>query len=119
VPSVAELPTCQNRPSCGEEPRLMKVTSDALAVVRVLPIRNTHIASLLPSAFRVSDPVNWADESNDRRSWIDSQISRDSCRTGIGYRGRTQDRKTARASKDGVGIDRKCQKWNNQKAKPL
>ena len=39
VPSVAELPTCQNRPSL--EPPLMMLTSEALAVVSVLPIRNT------------------------------------------------------------------------------
>jgi hypothetical protein len=39
VPSVAELPTCQNRPSL--EPSLMMLTSEALAVVSVLPIRNT------------------------------------------------------------------------------
>ena len=35
---VAELPTCQNRLSSGERPRLMKATSESRAVVRAPPI---------------------------------------------------------------------------------
>ena len=40
VPRVAELPTCQNRPLSEPlfEPRLIMLTTEALAVVSVLPI---------------------------------------------------------------------------------
>lgn len=56
VPSVAELPTCQN--TLQGEPPLMITTDEALAVVRVLPIWNTHTALGSPPASRVSVPVN-------------------------------------------------------------
>ena len=42
VPSVAELPTCQNTLHPGIDPPLMVTTDAALAVVRVLPIWKTN-----------------------------------------------------------------------------
>src|SRR5512135_1967854 len=42
VPSVAELPTCQN--ALQFEPPLLKVTTELLAVVSVLPIWKTKTA---------------------------------------------------------------------------
>ena len=59
MPSVAELPTCQNAPQ--DWPPLMKATLDPLAVVSVLPIWKTQTAPGLPSPLRVSVPVSWAD----------------------------------------------------------
>src|SRR4051812_524037 len=60
VPSVAELPTCQN--TLQSWPPLFMITSELLAVVRVLPILKMKTALALPSAFSVSVPVSWADD---------------------------------------------------------
>ena len=48
VPSVAELPTCQNMLQSGVEPAFMVTTEESLAVVRVLPIWKTNCAFELP-----------------------------------------------------------------------
>ena len=56
VPSVAELPTCQNAPQ--DWPPLMKTTLEPLAVVSVLPIWKTQTAPGLPRPLRVSVPVS-------------------------------------------------------------
>src|ERR1700722_7404413 len=60
VPSVAELPTCQNRPSSDPplEPKLVTTTDEPLAVVSELPIWKTQYALLLPCALRSRVPVN-------------------------------------------------------------
>ena len=63
VPSVAELPTCQNKLQAVVEPPLVMRTDELLAVVSVLPIRKTKTELGLPWALRVSLPVNPADES--------------------------------------------------------
>src|SRR5687767_2987717 len=55
VPSVAELPTCQN--TLQELPPLITFTREALAVVKVLPIWKMKTASGLPCASSVSVPV--------------------------------------------------------------
>jgi hypothetical protein len=60
VPKVAELPTCQK--TLSPSPPLVKATDEALAVVSVLPIWKTKTAFGLPCAFRVSAPVNCADD---------------------------------------------------------
>ena len=57
-PRVAELPTCQNTLQPGPEPLLLKPTDELDAVVRVLPIWKIQTALGLPSALRVSTPVN-------------------------------------------------------------
>ena len=46
VPSVAELPTCQNTLQC--EPPLITTTDEPLAVVSVLPIWKMKTALGLP-----------------------------------------------------------------------
>ncbi len=59
VPSVAELPTCQNTVHPGMELGSLIVTTDELlAVVSVLPIWNTNWAFGSPWSFRVSFPVS-------------------------------------------------------------
>ena len=60
VPSVAELPTCQN--TLQLVPGLISTTAELLAVVRVLPILKMKSAFGLPSPSRTSVPVNCADE---------------------------------------------------------
>ena len=60
VPSVAELPTCQN--TLQRLPLLITLTDELLAVVSVLPILKTHTALALPPALRMSAPVNPADD---------------------------------------------------------
>ena len=60
VPSVAELPTCQNTFSAA--PPFVRTTDEALAVVSVLPILKMKTALALPRALSVSVPVSWADE---------------------------------------------------------
>lgn len=60
VPSVAELPTCQN--TLQLDPELMTGTLELLAVVSVLPIWKTKTAAGLPWASSVSVPVNWAED---------------------------------------------------------
>jgi hypothetical protein len=56
VPSVAEVPTCQNTLQ-GEAP-LIRTTDDADAVVSVLPILKAQTALGSPWALSVSAPVN-------------------------------------------------------------
>jgi hypothetical protein len=56
VPRVAELPTCQNKPSSG--PPLITWTTELLAVVKLFPISKTHNALSLPCALSVSVPVS-------------------------------------------------------------
>jgi hypothetical protein len=60
VPSVAELPTCQN--TLQGEALLIRTTDDADAVVSVLPILKTQTALGSPWALSVSAPVNPTDE---------------------------------------------------------
>jgi hypothetical protein len=60
VPSVAELPICQN--TLQLEPMLVMRTLELLAVVSVLPIWKTKTAAGLPWAFSVRVPVSWADD---------------------------------------------------------
>lgn len=61
VPRVADLPTCQNKPSLfGPEARFSNTTDESDAVVRVLPIWKTQTAFDWPSALRMSVPVNCA-----------------------------------------------------------
>ena len=62
VPSVAELPTCQN--TLQGEPPLVMSTDEPLAVVSVLPIWNMKTAPALPWALRVRVPVSCADDEN-------------------------------------------------------
>ena len=59
VPSVAELPTCQN--TLHGLPPLMRITDELLAVVSVLPILKMKMASAFPCALSVSGPVSWAE----------------------------------------------------------
>src|SRR6185312_381437 len=59
VPSVAELPTCQDTPQA--DPPLMTFTIEPEAVVSVLPILKTKAAAGLPCALSVSVPVSWAE----------------------------------------------------------
>src|SRR5450631_374129 len=60
VPSVAELPTLQNTlPPCAP---FNSETTDALAVVSVLAILKIKTEFGLPRPFRLSTPVNCADE---------------------------------------------------------
>ena len=61
VPSVAELPICQNR--LQDSPLPITLTREPLAVVSVLPILKMKTASGSPCASRVSVPVRAADES--------------------------------------------------------
>jgi hypothetical protein len=61
VPSVAELPTCQNMLLSGPP---ITTTDELLAVVRVLPIWKTNTASGLPSVSSVNVPVNCAEDEN-------------------------------------------------------
>ncbi|MDQ0596259.1 hypothetical protein QF037_000604 [Streptomyces canus] len=56
VPSVAELPTCQNTLH-GDAPLTKLTVLFSAAVVRVEPIWNTQTALGLPWASRVSVPV--------------------------------------------------------------
>jgi len=56
VPSVAELPTCQN--TLQGEALLIRTTDDADAVVSVLPILKIQTALGSPWALSVSAPVN-------------------------------------------------------------
>jgi hypothetical protein len=56
VPSVAELPTCQN--TLQAEPPLIMRTDELLAVVSVLPIWKTKFALGFPRKLRVRSPVN-------------------------------------------------------------
>src|SRR5687767_2335789 len=56
VPSVAELPTCQNV-LLADAP-LMRTTEEALAVVSVLPILKMKTALVLPRASSVRAPVS-------------------------------------------------------------
>ena len=60
VPSVAELPTCQN--TLHGFPPLIITTEELLAVVSVLPIWKIKSAFGLPCALRVSGPVSLAEE---------------------------------------------------------
>jgi hypothetical protein len=60
VPSVAELPICQN--TLHRDAMLMRETLEVLAVVSVLPIWKTNTAAGFPRAFSVSVPVSWADD---------------------------------------------------------
>ncbi len=61
VPSVAELPTCQNTlHACAP---LMSVTELSVAVVRVVPIWKIHTASGSFWPSRVSSPVSPAEVS--------------------------------------------------------
>src|ERR1035438_2184477 len=63
VPSVAELPTCQNRFGSGRPPLvLIKSTIELLAVVSVLPIWKTNCAFGSPLALSVRVPVNRSEE---------------------------------------------------------
>ncbi len=59
VPSVAELPTCQN--TLQSEPPLITFTVELLAVVSVLPIWKTNTALGSPAASSVTVPVSCAD----------------------------------------------------------
>ena len=59
VPSVAELPTCQNTLHAG--PRWSRAPASAAAVVSVLPILKMKTALGLPWALSVSVPVSCAD----------------------------------------------------------
>ena len=56
VPSVAELPTCQN--TLPANPPLLMTTDEALAVVSVLPILKMKTALALPWALSVRIPVS-------------------------------------------------------------
>src|SRR5687768_14180804 len=58
VPSVAELPTCQN--TLQARPPLMMETEEPLAVTSVLPVLKMKTAAGLPCALRVNVPVNAA-----------------------------------------------------------
>ena len=58
VPSVAELPTCQNTSHPGIAPPLIVTTDELLAVVSVLPIWKTNCAFGFPWSLRVSVPVS-------------------------------------------------------------
>ena len=60
VPSVAELPTCQN--TLQLDPMFVMRTIEELAVVSVLPIWKTKTAAGLPWPFNVSVPVNPAED---------------------------------------------------------
>ena len=62
VPSVAELPTCQNTLQLLPLPGLITTMDEPLAVVRELPILKMKSALGLPRALRVSVPVNWAED---------------------------------------------------------
>src|SRR6476469_5421758 len=59
VPSVAELPTCQN--TLHWLPLLLITTDDPLAVVSVLPNLKMNTAAALPCALRVNVPVSAPD----------------------------------------------------------
>ena len=59
VPSVAELPTCQN--TLHGEPPLFTSTRELLAVVSVLPILKMKTALAFPWASRMSVPVSCAE----------------------------------------------------------
>jgi len=59
VPSVAELPTCQNR--LQPEALFVKKIRELEAVVNVLPILKTKEALGSPRPSRNSVPVNWAE----------------------------------------------------------
>ena len=59
VPSVAELPTCQNTLHC--DPPLIMATDEPLAVMSVLPVLKMKTAFALPWAFSVRVPVSGAD----------------------------------------------------------
>jgi len=59
VPTVAELPTCQN--TLHGEPPLITATDEPLAVVSVLPILRMNTAPALPPALSVGIPVSCAD----------------------------------------------------------
>ena len=61
VPSVADLPACQNTPVPVSP--FTALTLELLAVVSVLPIRNRDCALGFPSASKRSAPVNCADEA--------------------------------------------------------
>jgi hypothetical protein len=61
VPSVAELPTCQNTRHCPAPLRM--TTDELLAVVSALPIWKMKTASGLFSASRMSLPVSWAEDA--------------------------------------------------------
>ena len=63
VPNVAELPTCQ-KTLWKHIGSLITKTLEAEAVVSVLPISKTNMASGLFSALSVSVPVNCADDAN-------------------------------------------------------
>ena len=63
VPSVAELPTCQNTVHPVSVPPLIVTTDELLAVVSVLPIWKTNCAFGSPKSLRVSVPVNCADDA--------------------------------------------------------
>jgi hypothetical protein len=65
VPSVAELPTCQNvlMPGVVEPSSLIVTIELSDAVVRVDPIWKTNTASGFPSSLSVSVPVNSAEEA--------------------------------------------------------
>lgn len=56
VPSVAELPTCQN--TLHVAPPLIRTTDEPLAVVSVLPILKMKTALALPWALSVRVPVS-------------------------------------------------------------
>ena len=61
VPTVAELPICQN--TLQSSPPLRTRTDELLAVVSVVPIWNTNDAAGSPCASSVSVPVSCADEA--------------------------------------------------------
>jgi hypothetical protein len=61
VPSVAELPTCQN--TLPADPALIRTTDEALAVVSVLPILKMKTALALPWPLSVRVPVSCAEEA--------------------------------------------------------
>ena len=56
VPSVAELPTCQN--ALHTDPSLITTTDEPLAVVSVLPILKMKTALASPWASSVRVPVS-------------------------------------------------------------
>jgi len=62
VPSVAELPICQNTVHPGIDPPLIVSNTELLAVVSVLPIWKTNCAFGSPWASRLSVPVSRADD---------------------------------------------------------
>ena len=66
VPSVAELPTCQNILQPGvAEPALIVTTEELVAVVSVVPIWKINCAAELPWSLRVSVPVSPAEDENE------------------------------------------------------